>query len=206
MLDSRLKKVTAIALASACAAMATAAGAADSAVSPDLAQVRANLEKYKDPVLAVHDGYLSTMACIDFPKGAPAGHHGETAMVPGAMGVHFINKDNIGPAIDPAKPQVLLYEPVGDKLVLTGAEWFVPLATGVVGRPEVLGHPLDGPMEGHAPLLPKELHHYDLHVWLFKNNPAGMFSPTNPDVKCPEGPYTLHMDAPVYVEHPAASH
>lgn len=203
MFQSKRVLVVAILLGTVLSAVQSA-GAAE--LSADLAQVRANLEKYKDPVLAVHDGYLSTMACIDFPKGAPAGHHGETAMVPGAMGVHFLNKDNIGPAVDPAKPQVLIYEPVGAKLELVAAEWFVPLATGVQTRPEIFGHPLDGPMEGHAPLLPKELTHYDLHVWLYKDNPAGLFSPTNPNVKCPEGPYTLHMEAPVYVEHQAMSH
>jgi hypothetical protein len=26
--------------------------------------------------------------------------------------------------------------------------------------------------------------HYDLHAWLFKDNPLGMFAPTNPDVSC----------------------
>ncbi|MGC1898542.1 MAG: hypothetical protein WA716_07510, partial [Pseudolabrys sp.] len=31
---------------------------------------------------------------------------------------------------------------------------------------------------------PKEYVHYDLHAWLFKNNPLGMFAPTNPDVNC----------------------
>jgi hypothetical protein len=28
---------------------------------------------------------------------------------------------------------------------------------------------------------------YSLHAWLFKNNPAGMFMPWNPDVKCGDG-------------------
>ena len=31
---------------------------------------------------------------------------------------------------------------------------------------------------------PIELRHYDLHVWLFKDNPAGLFKSTNPNVKC----------------------
>jgi hypothetical protein len=33
-----------------------------------------------------------------------------------------------------------------------------------------------GPMEGHEPLMPPGLHHYDLHVWLWKDNPEGIFS------------------------------
>ena len=31
--------------------------------------VKAALEKYKDPVAAVRDGYLSTLGCVDFPGG-----------------------------------------------------------------------------------------------------------------------------------------
>jgi hypothetical protein len=26
--------------------------------------------------------------------------------------------------------------------------------------------------------------HYELHFWLYKKNPSGMFSPFNPDVSC----------------------
>ena len=37
--------------------------------------------------------------------------------------------------------------------------------------PTILGHQLMGPMEGHVPMMPAELHHWDLHVWLWKNNP-----------------------------------
>jgi hypothetical protein len=51
-------------------------------------------------------------------------------------------------------------------------------------QPELFGHPFEGPMEGHYPLLPLKFHHYDLHVWLFKDNPAGLFSHSNPDVSC----------------------
>ena len=40
-------------------------------------------------------------------------------------------------------------------------------------------------MEGHQPLMPAGMHHYDLHVWLWKTNADGVFSPTNPAVKCP---------------------
>jgi hypothetical protein len=58
-------------------------------------------------------------------------------------------------------------------------------------------------MEGHAPILPAELHHWDLHVWLWKDNPNGLFHPTNSAVKCAPGPYTFVEDAPkmVHMEH-----
>ena len=99
---------------------------------PDLAVVRAALEKYKDPYVAIHDGYFSTLGCVEFEKAGAPGH---VPYKPGGMGVHFLNVATIGPVPDPAKPQVLLYEPDGNKLKLVGAEWFVPLATGVKSRP-----------------------------------------------------------------------
>lgn len=156
--------------------------------------VRAALDKYKDPIVAVHDGYYSTVGCVDFPGGGM--EHGSMEYKPGAMGVHFINMALVGPKLDSTKPQVLLYEPVGDKLVLTGAEWFVPTELAKT-PPTILGHQLMGPMEGHAPIMPAELHHWDLHVWLYKNNPNGMFSATNSAVKCPKTGYGYSFaDAP----------
>jgi hypothetical protein len=37
-------------------------------------------------------------------------------------------------------------------------------------------------MPGHQPGMPI---HYDLHVWLWMDNPSGMFAPWNPRVRCP---------------------
>ena len=164
--------------------------------SADMAQVRAGLEKYQDPIVAVRDGYFSTLACVEYQKGA-AGH---MQYMPGGMGVHFINLQAIGPKLDPAKPQVLIYEPVGDRLRLAAAEWFMPTQVAGGVRPTIFGQELQGPMEGHEPLQPQGLHHYDLHVWLWKDNPTGMFSPTNPAVKCPKGSYSFTEKAPKIVE------
>lgn len=158
-------------------------------IPANLVATRAALDKYHDPVAAVRDGYFSTVGCVDFPEG---GHgDGEMSYKPGAMGVHFLNPALIGPTLDPLKPQVLLYEPVGDSLRLVGAEWFVPTAIAKEA-PTIFGRKLDGPMEGHAPVLPTEMHHWDLHVWLWKDNPNGIMHSTNADVKCPDGPYTFH--------------
>jgi len=110
--------------------------------------------------------------------------------------VHFINMGNVGPTLDPSKPQVLIYEPAGDKLRLVAAEWFMPAEIAGGKAPAIFGQTLGGPMEGHKPLMPAGLHHYDLHVWLWKTNPEGVFSPTNPAVKCPPGAYSLEEAAP----------
>jgi hypothetical protein len=182
------------------------ARAAMPALSPALAATRAALDKYKDPMQAVRDGYFSTVACIEFraPSGAGRGasSHDHMEYKPGAMGVHFLNPATIGPTLDSLKPQVLMYEPVGDKLVLVGAEWFVPVAVSKT-PPTIFGETLQGPMEGHDPIMPAGLHHWDLHVWLWKSNPNGVFSPTNSSVKCPRSGYGYSFDdAPPKIVRP----
>jgi hypothetical protein len=167
-------------------------------LSPELVSVRAGLDKYKDPILAIHDGYWSSVGCIEYPNG---GGEGAMRYPPGGMGVHFLNFQFVGPKLDPAKPQVLIYEPVGDKLRLVAAEWFMPVDAAGAQVPAVFGQPLQGPTEGHKPLMPEGLHHYDLHVWLWKKNPEGVFSPTNATVKCPGTGYSFAEAAPKMVAH-----
>lgn len=195
-----LSRVTAFALTFAMSLLTNLPIAAQGVknFSPELQRVREALDKYKDPVVAVHDGYWSTVGCVTYPR---PGGTGEVPYKAGGMGVHFVNFSLLGKAPDPLKPQILVYEPVGGKLLLVAAEWFVPISPEVKDRPQLFGQPFDGPMEGHHPLQPKGLHHYDLHVWLWKENPAGMFAPTNPKVKCPKGPYTLEESAPRIVPH-----
>jgi hypothetical protein len=184
-----------ILLALAGAAIATSAanaqaGPASEPVLPaNLAATRAALAKYQDPLTAVRAGYLSTVGCMDYPKGG--GGMGEMAYKPGGMGVHFVNMGFVGPTLDSLKPQVLIYEPDGNHLRLVAAEWFMPTALAKEA-PVIFGRKLDGPMEGHAPILPADLHHWDLHVWLWKANPNGLMEPTNSAVHCPDGPYTFH--------------
>jgi len=173
------------------------AASAPPKLPPALESVRAALDKYADPIAALHDGYFSTLACINFPT---AGGAGQLPYPAGGMGVHFLNAAAIGPQLDTLRPQVLIYEPVGDKLRLAAAEWFVPVSV-TASRPQLWGHPFDGPMEGHHPIMPAALHHWDLHVWLWKENPEGVFSATNPSVKCPAGPYTFHEQVPKQLEH-----
>lgn len=163
------------------------AGTAAPKLTPELERVRDALAKYKDPIVAVRDGYHSTLGCVHYKDGA--------------MGVHFVNKDLMSPVPDPDKPQILVYEPVGDRLELVAAEWFIPLATGVDRHPMLFGQPFDGPMEGHEPLIPKELHHYDLHVWLFKQNPKGLFHAINPNVSCSGYGYALLEEPTAIVAH-----
>ena len=163
--------------------------AAGVVVTPALAQdphkaqldaLRKAMEKYKDYKVAVRDLYLSTVGCVHYSGEKIADH---MVYAKGAMGVHFVNLTVRG-APDPMKPNVLIYEPVGNKLQLVAVEWLVPFTPDTKERPSLFGQPFMGPMEGHEPLIPKEFVHYDLHAWLFKDNPLGMFAPTNPKVTC----------------------
>jgi hypothetical protein len=117
------------------------------ALPPEWEKIRVALEKYHDPYVAVRDGYLSTIGCVHYPK---PGGAGQIAFAIGGMGIHFLNPELIGPVPDPMRPTILLYEPSGDKLRLVGAEWFIPLSTGIKERPTLFGRPFDGPMEGHT--------------------------------------------------------
>jgi hypothetical protein len=166
-------------------------------LTPELQRVRNALDRYQDPIAAVRDGYLSTLGCMDYPF---APKPGTVPYARGGMGIHFLNPGLIGPTLDPLKPQVLIYEPDGRKLKLVAAEYFVPLSTGVQGVPQLFGHRFDGPMAGHHPLMPESLAHYDLHVWLWKPNPSGMFSGTNPDLHCDEAAYAFKEEAPAILK------
>ena len=97
------------------------------------------------------------------------------------MGYHFLNpalaRDT---AIDPLQPELLLYvdRPDGG-LRLVAVEYFAPDVGQ--GRPKVLGREFDGPMPGHNPQMPV---HYDLHLWLWEHNPAGIDEAWNPALSC----------------------
>jgi hypothetical protein len=154
--------------------------AAEEPDNPQIDALRKSLDKYQDYKVAVRDLYLSTVGCVHYSGEKKLGF---MEYPKGAMGVHFVNVTVQGPP-DPMKPNVLIYEPVGKELRLVAVEWLVPLTPDTKARPSLFGQPFMGPMEGHEPLIPREYIHYDLHAWLFKKNPLGLFAPTNPDVHC----------------------
>jgi hypothetical protein len=192
----------ALALAGLIAVSGGGAGAQDDAHKAELDALKASLMKYQDVYAAVREGYFSTVGCVHYSGEEMEGH---VNYPKGAMGIHFINTSLVGPTVDPKKPPILIYEPVGNELKLVGLEWFVPLAANPTARPVLFGQEFQGPMEGHEPVLPKAFTHYDLHVWLFKDNPLGMFATTNPDVKC-EGYVHELLESPTKIlEHPSAN-
>jgi hypothetical protein len=137
---------------------------------------KAATARYHSVAQAMADGYTGVgEPCVASPDGA-------------AMGIHFINPALMADTtLDPLRPEILLYVPKANgKLSLVGVEYWVADADGDLStsddRQSVLGQPLDGPMPGHNPTMPV---HYDLHVWLWKSNPSGVFAPFNPNLSCP---------------------
>jgi hypothetical protein len=145
--------------------------------SPDLLQaVQSATSRFHSFEQAQKAGYV-------LPPGEPC-----VASPAGAMGVHVINPALMAdPAIDPLRPEILVYLPNSDgKLKLVALEYWKAdadqnLATAG-DRPALFDHAFDGPMPGHNPSMPI---HYDLHVWLWETNPSGMFAPFNPAISCP---------------------
>ena len=132
-----------------------------------LAAVRAATAKYQSVDAAIADGYVPTEHCIDGPDGG--------------MGFHYLNPALAGDLKnDPLKPELMIYAPSGDgKLKLVAVEYFQ--ANAGQPRPTIMGQPFDGPMAGHEPGMPE---HYDLHLWIWANNPSGVFAPWNTSVSC----------------------
>jgi hypothetical protein len=119
----------------------------------------------------------------------------------GGMGHHYVNPTLLGDLdVDPIRPEILLYAEVEREararrrrvlrrrarqhgvrpraLVRGGTA----SARVLQSAPVLFGQTFDGPMAGHAPDMPW---HYDLRVWLWRDNPDGLFAMWNPNVVCP---------------------
>ena len=149
---------------------ASADGGSRAGSADPLAAVRAATARYHRVDAAVADGYLPSEECAASPDGV--------------MGHHYVKPSLMG-VLDPQRPPILLYVPGEGGLRLAGVEWFQVDAdqdlTTTGDRPSLLGRPFDGPMEGHEPEMAA---HYDLHAWVWANNPAGVFAPWNPSLGC----------------------
>jgi hypothetical protein len=117
----------------------------------------------------------------------------------GAMGVHYVKGDLVkDPAINALHPEALVYAPDGHgglhlaalEYVVIKSDWEAsqvgPPSLGVgptvtLAPPWLFGQQFnftDAPNRYGLPPF------YSLHVWLWKNNPAGTFTMWNPSVHC----------------------
>ena len=178
------------------------------ATEPDLVAVRRATERFRDNKVALAEGYLrdptNTCDTADM-MGKPASY--------GAMGIHFVRPDLLGLAppsnarvdgngthTDFLKPAVLIYEPQKDgSLALVAVENLVFVkaweAAGNREVPSFQGVKWDLMADDPATKL-DEAHgfepHYDRHVWLYRDNPRGMYAQFNPKVSCAHHTQAAH--------------
>lgn len=130
-----------------------------------LNEVREATAKYHDPAKAVADGYVRDDHCVAEPGGD------------GAMGYHYLNFGILDGTLEHTEPEVLVYERRGNEDHLVAVE-FLSTADPDGPPPVVLGHEMH-PFEA-APFA-----NWELHAWVWKPNPRGMFADFNPRVDCP---------------------
>lgn len=191
---------TAVLLLAASTTAWVAATAADDG-EPSLEQVRAATERFQDVKVALAEGYIPDPMNIC----ETADMMGQPAEL-GAMGVHYFRPDLLGitappnPRVDGNgthtdfnKPAILIYEPGDDgslKLVAVENLVFIKAweAAGNKTPPTFHGVTYDRMVDDPATEV-DEAHmfepHYDRHVWLYRDNPNGVFAQFNPNVKCP---------------------
>jgi len=167
---------------------------------PTLAEVRSATERFQDVKVALAEGYIrdpADMCETADMMGRPASD--------GAMGVHYFRPDLLGittppnPRVDGngtytdfRAPAILIYEPQADgSMQLVAVENLVFkkawAAAGNAAPPTFHGVAYDD-MQDDPATTPDEAHnfepHYDRHVWVYRENPAGVFKPLNPAVSC----------------------
>ncbi len=167
---------------------------------PTLAEVRTATERFRNVNVALAEGYIRD----PFDLCDTAEMMGKPAYL-GAMGIHYFRPDLVGVSAPPnprvdgngthtdfRKPSILIYEPQKDgSLELVAVENLVFVkaweATGAKDRPSFHGVPWDR-MADDPSTATDEAHmfepHYDRHVWLYRDNPNGIFTPFNPNVSC----------------------
>src|SRR6476619_6060120 len=167
---------------------------------PTLAEVRRATARLLDVNVALAEGYIRdpfNMCETAEMMGRPASQ--------GAMGIHYFRPDVLGITAPPSPrvngsgthtdfrtPSILIYEPQADgSLELVAVENLVFAASWrAAGRrkpPTFHGVPYDT-MVDNPKTTTDEAHmfepHFDRHVWIYRDNPNGVFAQFNPSVSC----------------------
>jgi hypothetical protein len=136
---------------------------------------------FQDVSVAEANGYastLETLGCFEDPEA-------------GGMGLHWLNESLMDDQVDLAAPEALVYEldVDGEVTGLVAHEYIVPIeAWTAEDPPRLFG--LDFHKHSTLPL-------WILHVWIWKDNPSGMFTDYNPKVRlCPQGVPIFGVDLP----------
>jgi hypothetical protein len=143
-----------------------------------LAAARAETAKYQRLDNAIADGYgklvdANGISCIDNPG-------------VGGMGVHYVQGDLVGDGkVNALTPEALVYEPQRHgRLRLVALEYVVFQSDWDREHrspPRLFGQEFELVPAGNRYGLPP---FYELHAWVWKHNPRGLFDDWNPRVSC----------------------
>jgi hypothetical protein len=135
--------------------------------------VREATERFKDVSVAEAEGYTLMFGCVSGPDW-------------GAMGLHYVSLPLVlDPTLDPTRPEIVIYEPqpngrprlIGADFLVFAEDWHKTNAA----TPQLMGqllHLFESPNRFGLPNF------YTLHVWAWKDNPAGSFSNWHTRVSC----------------------
>lgn len=152
-------------------AVVGAASSADEGVN--LGGVRSATDAFHNLDLAMAAGYEKFYSCTD-REGT------------GGMGQHYVKGALVeDPGLDILRPEVLVYElRAGGGLRLAAVEYVVLKADWHkthTAAPRLFGRTLTLVPAGNRYGLPD---FYEIHVWLWNQNPRGLFNDWNPRVSC----------------------
>jgi hypothetical protein len=148
-------------------------GAQGSGGGPLVRVVRDATERFKNVRVAEGAGYFLQFGCVSGPDA-------------GAMGLHYVNFPLVMDGVlDPARPEIVIYEPAGNGRVrLVGADYLVLADAWDATHdspPQLMGqllHYFEAPNRFGLPPF------YTLHVWAWKENPTGTFVNWHSNVSC----------------------
>jgi hypothetical protein len=146
----------------------------DAAQNQLLAGIRAATAAYHSIDAAIADGYVQGSVC--------------EAMPGQGIGIHYRKQSLVDQVVDPAHPELLVYEPrANGDLRLVSVAFLVPAipwdATHTI--PPLLGDQVFEDKrvpDWTSPPFPT----YELHVWVWRHNSNGIYATTNPAVRCDE--------------------
>ncbi|HEU5362563.1 MAG TPA: hypothetical protein VFU56_04430 [Gaiellaceae bacterium] len=185
-----MKKTLLIAWAATTLVLAAAATA--TAGDGGLSDARAATAQFQRFDAALAAGYdtevidLNGLACID-----------DIENHTGGMGIHYLNGAYFDPFVnghfvsgnvDASTPEAVIYEPTGNgrmrlvavEYIVTKEGWEASHGAGAA-PPSLFGQEFELVLAGNRYGLPD---FYELHAWIWKNNPLGMHNDWNPDVTC----------------------
>jgi hypothetical protein len=184
------------ALAFVAALTATTASADVPRTQPDqaLQQLARQLEPFKSVEYAKSQGYVQGSACESHPTLGAMGHHYVSPRLLGLTGLVDGRVNGTGTYTGVEPPAILLYLPDGQGgLKLVGIELLVfAKAWHETNKkpPKYRGREYN--YMANDPATPQDeahgfMPHYDLHIWLYAHNPAGLYAQWNPALSCGAG-------------------